>query len=178
MEAKKHIALTYRPLRRSDLDLRMKWLNDPDTNRYLGTFVRKGTDRRFHQEWMTTYFRDRARKIFTASVKGRPIGQVGLLHINRHDHNAELYVVIGEKEFRGLGLGEQMVRYITRYGFDVLHLHRIYLSVHAGNMPAIRCYDRCGFVREGVLKDSVYREGSYEDEVIMSLTDPNGRGKL
>jgi RimJ/RimL family protein N-acetyltransferase len=166
-----HTQLSYRPLRRTDLAYRQKWLNDPETNQYLGTYARKGTNRRFHEEWFDAYFKDKNRKIFLVLADKRPIGQVGLLHINTHDHNAELYVVIGEKEYRGKGLGKHIVQFILEYGRATLGLHRISLSVHAANLPAVRCYHRCGFVDEGVLKGSVYRDGVYEDEIVMAFTE-------
>ncbi len=164
-----NIQLQYRPLNEADILLREKWLNDPDTNRYLGTRVRQGTDREFHERWFEAYAKDDSRQIFTILDKDISIGQVGLLSINTDDHNAELYALIGEADYRGKGLGSTIVQYITDYGFTQLKLHRIYLTVHAANLAAIRVYDKCGFKKEGVLRENVLRDGVYEDEVVMGL---------
>lgn len=161
--------LQYRPLDESDLVLREQWLNDPETNRYLGTRVRQGTDRAFHERWFDAYEKDDSREIFTILHDGTPIGQVGLLSINTDDKNAELYVLIGDPAYRGKGLGVPIVRHIIDYGFIQLQLHRIYLMVHAANTAAIHVYEKCGFAHEGVLRDSVLRDGVYEDEVVMGL---------
>lgn len=160
--------LQYRPLRQTDLPFRMAWLNDVETNRYLGTRVRQGTSRAFHERWFAAYQKDASRKIFTVTSGGKPIGQVGLLSINLDDNNAELYIVIGDPAYRGRGLGKELMRYILDYGFSKRKLHRIYLTVHAANVPAIRLYEACGFTREGRLRESVLRNGKYEDEILMS----------
>ena len=167
------IQLSYRPLRHADLPCRMFWLNDPETNKYLGTRVRNGTDLKFNEEWFDKYEKDSSREIFTVTHKGKPIGQVGLTSINPNDRNAELYVVIGEKEYRGRGLGKIMVGFILDYGFRVRGLHRIGLTVHVENVAAIRCYEGCGFSSEGILKESVFRNGRYEDEAIMGIINPD-----
>jgi len=152
----------------------MAWLNDPETNHFLGTRVRAGTDRAFHDRWFAAYKKDDARQIFTVTDGSKPIGQVGLLSINNDDHNAELYIVIGDPLYRGQGLGKELMRFIMDYGFLTLKLHRIYLTVHAANLPAIRLYEKCGFELEGRLRDSVLRDGKYEDEIVMGLISTNG----
>lgn len=161
--------LIYRSLNRADLPARMRWLNDPEVNQYLGTHVRQGTDLAFHEKWFAAYEKDESRQIFTVLDGETPIGQVGLLSINHDDHNAELYVIIGEAAYRGRGLGVELVNHICSYGFDELKLHRIWLTVHAANKPAIHVYEKCGFQNEGVLRDNVCRGGTYEDEVVMGL---------
>jgi RimJ/RimL family protein N-acetyltransferase len=52
---------------------------------------------------------------------------------------------------------------MVRYGFRVLNLNRIELTVYAGNEPAIRAYRRAGFVQEGRARQVFYRNGVYED---------------
>lgn len=164
---KNNIKLRYRPLRRTDLSYRRAWLNDPETNQYLGTRVRQGTNLAFHERWFDAYQKDASRQILTVTSGAKPIGQVGLLSINKEDHNAELYILIGDPSFRGRGLGKVLVSYITDYGFQKLGLHRIFLTVHAANLPAIRLYEHCGFQHEGKLRESVLRNGNYEDEIMM-----------
>ncbi|WP_139205663.1 GNAT family N-acetyltransferase [Clostridium homopropionicum] len=35
------------------------------------------------------------------------------------------------------------------------------------NLRAKRCYEKCGFQVEGVLKDEIFKEGKYYDEIII-----------
>lgn len=40
-------------------------------------------------------------------------------------------------------------------------LHRIYLTVLADNIAAIKLYEKCGFVLEGELRDHLFLNGRY-----------------
>ena len=51
-------------------------------------------------------------------------------------------------------------------------IHRVYLRVDASHTQAIRCYLSCGFVEEGRLRDVVFRQGCFEDQLIMSVLRP------
>jgi len=167
--------LSYRPITIEDLNLRQKWLNDPGVYRFLGFQVRQGTNLEFHQKWFKKYFEDEKsgeRKIFIVSDGEKPIGQVGLLDINKDDKNACLYIVIGEKEYRGKGLSQEILRFICNYGFNDLGLHKIYLEVHADNIAGVKAYEKFGFVEEGFFKENVFANGKYRDEIRMALINP------
>ena len=52
---------------------------------------------------------------------------------------------------------------------------RVELSVRADNMRAVRLYEKVGFIREGVLRDTVFVDGEFHDTIAMALID---RGPL
>ena len=56
-----------------------------------------------------------------------------------------------------------------RYGFEELKLHRIYLTVMADNVPAIRTYEKVGFIKEGIMRDGFLRYDGYVDIVMMTM---------
>ena len=58
---------------------------------------------------------------------------------------------------------------ILKYGFEELNLHRIYLTVMKDNLPAIKTYEKCGFIQEGVLRDEYLRADGYVDIVMMAI---------
>ncbi len=43
------------------------------------------------------------------------------------------------------------------------------LRVLAENIPAIKSYEKAGFVREAYLKDEVFLDGQYKDVVYMAV---------
>lgn len=55
-----------------------------------------------------------------------------------------------------------------------MNLHRIHLHVLSWNERAIHVYEKVGFQREAVLRDSMFRFGSYHQIVVMGLL----RGEL
>ena len=104
------------------------------------------------------------------TLKGRQlIGKCGFTKVNWKNRVAELAILIGEKDCRGKGYGADAIRTLCTFGFMEMNLHKIKAVVFDFNEPALRCYEKCGFVREGVLKQEIFREGAYHDVVSMAL---------
>jgi len=77
--------------------------------------------------------------------------------------------VIGDKSQWGKGYATEAMELIIEYGFNQLNLNMIYLGVVQFNERAAALYKRVGFVEEGRLRQRVYRDGSYHDELSMSM---------
>jgi len=99
---------------------------------------------------------------------GSPIGDVGLLGIHPCGR-AELSIAIGEAGYRGRGYGRDAIRALLRFAFDELGLRRVTLIADADNARGIRCYARCGFRHEGVLRAHRLRYGQPLDMVAMAV---------
>jgi len=69
------------------------------------------------------------------------------------------------------GLGRQILREIMRIAFDELGAHRLWLDVFENNARARHLYESLGFVREGVLREAIYRDERYDSLILMSLLD-------
>ena len=54
-------------------------------------------------------------------------------------------VLIGEKKFRGRGIGQEIIRELTNLSFDLPQIELVELNVYERNIPAIRCYEKVGF---------------------------------
>jgi RimJ/RimL family protein N-acetyltransferase len=50
-----------------------------------------------------------------------------------------------------------------------MNFRRIKLETLAHNERALRCYEACGFQREGLLRKDEYADGLYRDVVIMGI---------
>ncbi len=99
----------------------------------------------------------------------RFIGKCGFTRVNWKNRLAELAILIGEKDCRGKGYGADAIRTLCKFGFEEMNLHKIKALVFDFNEPALRCYAACGFQREGLLRQEMYREGAYHDVVILGL---------
>ena len=91
---------------------------------------------------------------FGIYVDDQLIGEVELTDIRRSEGCGELRICIWREELRGQGLGSDAVRVLLDYARMYLRLRLVYLRVYTTNTRAIRCYQQCGFVREGVLRPS------------------------
>ena len=82
------------------------------------------------------------------------IGHISLARIERNNRSARIgRVLVGDPEAKGKGFCKEMVEQVLKIAFDELNLHRVTLGVFDFNKPAIACYEKAGFQKEGLLRD-------------------------
>jgi RimJ/RimL family protein N-acetyltransferase len=85
---------------------------------------------------------------------GDTIGHISLGKIDRKNRSARIgKVLVGDRNTRGKGIGQLMMKEILLIAFDELHLHRVSLGVFDFNTSAIACYEKTGFTKEALLRD-------------------------
>jgi ribosomal-protein-alanine N-acetyltransferase len=160
-----------RPLERADLnETYLGWLNDAEVTRYLETGVFPSTMQdleKFYQG--VTGSRTEVIFAIVESKSHRHIGNAKLGPINWVHRRALFGIMIGEKEFWGKGIGEEVTRLMVEYAFLRLNLNRIGLAVFAEHEAGVRCYQAVGFKAEGQFREEMYSDGSYKDRVWMGL---------
>ncbi len=82
---------------------------------------------------------------------------------------AELHLSLGEKTIWGRGYGTAAIRRIVQYGFEEFDLRRIFATPDEDNVRVLRCFEKCGFVREGVLRQHRLRYGQPVNMVMMAV---------
>ncbi|MFC0186732.1 GNAT family N-acetyltransferase [Fictibacillus aquaticus] len=102
--------------------------------------------------------------------EGRCIGQARLT-VNEDDCRARYAIGLFDTSVWGKGLGTEITQLVLEYAFEGLKLHRVDLRVLEYNHRAIACYEKCGFVKEGVEREGALIEGKYETDVFMSILD-------
>lgn len=108
------------------------------------------------------------RHLLGAVVGGRVVGFGGLTvgRRARTRHVGHLFLEVHES-FQGKGVGRALLSAILDLADRWLGLARVELQVNADNDRAVRLYERAGFVREGVLRGNILRDGRYVDSIIM-----------
>ncbi len=101
---------------------------------------------------------------------GRFIGHVRLHRTDWNDKRTMLAIGIDDPACLGRGYGAEAIRLVLAHAFDI-GLHRVSLRVLSGNIRAIACYRKCGFVEEGREREAAFVRGAWQDDVIMGLLD-------
>jgi RimJ/RimL family protein N-acetyltransferase len=101
---------------------------------------------------------------------GIVVGHAQLV-VDRAQNSATVARVLIVKQSRGQGFGTALARAIVRLGLDDLQLHRLTLNVFDFNTAAIRCYERAGFVKEGLLRDARRANDGYWNLCVMGLLE-------
>jgi RimJ/RimL family protein N-acetyltransferase len=100
----------------------------------------------------------------------RVVGHLQMFRIpyERRKGVADLFIYI-HQDFQNVGLGTVMMRRAIELAKEG-GLHRIGLSVVADNHRAIKVYEKVGFKREGVARETFYGDDHcYHDEVEMGI---------
>jgi methionyl-tRNA formyltransferase/RimJ/RimL family protein N-acetyltransferase len=161
-----------RPLEKADARLLYQWIADRDrVINNVPYFPISETD---HEQWveqMMTKRSDLVIFVIEELETCHEIGSCQLLNINWIHSTAELQISIGPSKHDEEGYLDEAVQLLCTFGFSELNLHRIYLHVLADNALAIRAYEKCGFVKEGLLREAAYVAGQKNDMFLMARLD-------
>lgn len=160
-----------RALERADLPRSLAWVNDPEITRFTGTLYPVSAAE--EDAWYERVLADPAQRVFALeTADGRHVGNGGFRDIQAVPRKAELWIYVGDRSRQNAGLGTAAVRELVRFGFERMNLHRIWVRVFAYNERALRTFESCGFVREGLLRDDVFRDGRFHAAHILSVLAP------
>ncbi len=104
------------------------------------------------------------------------IGYAGVSGISTLNRSGEYFILIGEKEYWGQGIGTEVTRVVTDYAIQTLGLHRVQLTASSRNEGAIKAYEKAGYEHEGVMRQSGFRNGEFVDKVLMSVLSSEWKG--
>lgn len=166
-----------------DFESFVRWINNPEVWRFIGEgpifqspifAARSGED-----NWYEKWIKDPDRRFFSIeTAEGRLIGNCQLMCIHWTNREAELAITIGETAYWGKGYGSDAVRQLLALAFDQYNLHRVFLRVIDTNERGRRCYAKCGFQQEGILREAVYVDGAYHDFIMMSILEHEYRHEM
>lgn len=159
-----------RPPAERDLPRFVRWFNDPEVSYWLSLSEGLELTLESEREWYKEMRADPAQVVWCIEKEdGQPIGNMGLHSIDETHGRATLGISICEKGFWRRGYGTEAIRQVLRYAFSELGLRRIELQVDEDNVRAIRCYEKCGFVREGLLRAYRVRRGHLVGSAAMAV---------
>lgn len=163
--------VSLREIQYDDLPLINRWRNDPEVIAWLGNnflYIAREVDLAWYENYLQN--RDKAKRFaIVDNQEGRVIGTTQLTGIHPINRSAEFSIVIGDRACRGKGAGQAATRELLRHGFEDLNLHRIFLTVLTRNQRAIHVYEKTGFVQEGIMRQCLYKQGLFEDLMLMAI---------
>lgn len=162
--------LLIRQAKFQDYEYFAKWELDPEVTAFLSF-----DDDRTYEDVVNEAIRDKSDETkmdLTIEDKksGQPIGRIIITRIDRHSDSLDVTkLYIGEKEMRGKGVGEEVMRLLLAYCFTFMHMERVSLDYYTGNKRAQNLYERLGFKSEGVARNATRKNGRYYDLHLMSM---------
>lgn len=160
-----------RALTETDIPKTLEWNNQEDIKEFYA-----GHPFPINMEMEKEWYSKITKSNFPTSVFGiehisenKLIGLSFLKNINLIHRKAEFAIFIGDEQARGKGFSKEATIQTLKFGFNSLGLNRIFLSVQANNEIAIKLYEKVGFVKEGLLRNSAFKNGFFLDEIIMGI---------
>lgn len=159
-----------RGFEKEDIKYLYNWINNSEVTHYMFMGERPAIMERLTENWEKEV-KSSSDIVFAIIERkhDRVIGSAGLYSINCISRHAEFRIIIGEKDFWSKGIGSEVAIIVIEYAFNKLNLNKIWLGVNADNAGAVKSYEKAGFVREGILRQEIYRNGRYYDAVRMSV---------
>ena len=111
--------------------------------------------------------------VATGLNEERIIGRAVLTHNDRPSlrHRAEFGIVVHD-DYQNQGIGTEL----TKFMLDIAGKHglmKVTLEVFSENKKAIHVYEKCGFIKEGLLTNHYFFHERLYDVVLMSYTIKN-----
>jgi len=106
---------------------------------------------------------------FGIEADGKLIGTCGLWRFDTTAHTCVLGIGIGDRDYWGRAYGREAVGLLLDYAFRLRNFRKVWLTTSSNNERAIRCYRACGFLEEGRLRQHLWVDGEYVDEVHMGI---------
>lgn len=169
--------ITLRELARGDIPRINAWRADRGVLEGLAAPFRY-IDREVDEAWYDRYLASRGREVRCAvCLAGDTIGVVSLTNIDPVHRSGEMHLLIGEGTARNRGAGTAATLDMLTHAFGDLNLHRVWLTVIESNAAARRVYDKAGFRVEGTIREGVFKDGRYHDQIMMGLLDREFRAR-
>lgn len=116
------------------------------------------------------------RTAFAISSKREAIGSIGLMPgQDVHRFTAELGYWLAEP-FWGKGIMTEAVTALSRYALNELGFCRIYAEPYTTNLASARVLEKSGFVLEGILHASVFKDERTQDQFLFAKLKSNDGG--
>jgi ribosomal-protein-alanine N-acetyltransferase len=137
--------------------------NSPDDTLY---FIAKCHEHRAHDHEYVFVIADVARD--------HAMGVISLRHLDLPMRTAQVGTWLGQP-YWGTGANREAKQLLLDYAFDTLSLHRIEARIAVANVRSRRAFERLGGSREGLLRESFFKDGAYHDQDLYVLLEQDWR---
>jgi RimJ/RimL family protein N-acetyltransferase len=156
-----------RPLAQADVGPRyLSWINDPEVNKYL-TVGKLPASERDLIDFVSSFEGSTTSAAF--AIVGQDsdahVGNVVLNKIEWISRSADIGLMIGDPDVRGLGYQTDVLELLVPYAFRKLNLRRLYAGVLESMAEYLQAVQTLGFVEEGRWRQHSLVGDVYEDEI-------------
>jgi RimJ/RimL family protein N-acetyltransferase len=110
--------------------------------------------------------------VWAIEVNGEAAGGIGIeLHTDNERVSAEIGYWLGQP-YWGRGIATEALRAVTAEAFARFEITRLYAVPFADHRASVRVLEKCGYVREGHMRQSAIKEGKIRDQLLLAVYKP------
>jgi RimJ/RimL family protein N-acetyltransferase len=137
---------------KADIENRVRWFNDPEVRKSL--IISEHFELEKTLRWFEKMQTDSSRIEFTIETIDKiSVGVIGLAGIDSTHRTAEIYIVIGEKDFWGKGVMLEAESLLIDWAFNSVGLEKIWAEARPENVASLITMKKLGFEVEGTLRN-------------------------
>lgn len=160
-----------REYKKADIACAQKYINDSEVKNLLHPGIPYLYTFEDEEKWFNTL--SATKDVYSFAIEtiedNKYIGGCGINNINWKNSVSEVGIFIGDKDYWGKGYGTDAMKILIKFIFNQMNINKIKLKVFSFNERAIKSYEKCGFKKEGILRQEIFRNGKYHDEIIMGI---------
>jgi diamine N-acetyltransferase len=161
-----------------DLDNLYMWENDPEN--WFVSQTRAPYSKHILSQFIEESHKDiyeirQMRLMITLKNTSDAIGAIDLFDFDPFHRRAGIGILVARKEIRRQGIASEALALLIDYSFKVLGLHQLYCNVAKGNEASCNLFIKSGFEITGEKKDWLKSDGTWTNEYLLQLVNPQDR---
>ncbi len=154
--------VVFRDFTQDDIEYLVNLLNNKNVTKYLTSRIAVPYTNQDAEWWVNVGSKTgivkaiEIEKVFVGCISATP----GEYENNR---SAEIGYWLGEN-YWGKGIATESVQKMTKHVFTSTNIVRLFAPVFGQNKKSMNVLEKCGYIKEGVLKKAIFKNGEYIDE--------------
>lgn len=159
-----------RALEPDDYKVSINWRKDDAIWDMLGG-TKHFVSEAFEKKWVeNTIFNSSDVKLAICTIEdNKYIGNVYMTDIDDIKRSCHSHILIGDKDYWGKGYAREALKEALKYMFEERNIHRVQANVLESNLQSLKMHQKCGYKIEGLMRESVYKSGKYQNQYILSI---------
>jgi len=153
-----------------DYQTTVKWHNDNEIWGMVGS-PKYFVSHEYEKKWIEDAIWSKAQiKLGICLKENDKLIGVEILHeIDMLNRKAQWGYMLGDKEYWKDGYGTEAGFLMLDFAFSERGFNRIWAVVLEDNIGSLKMLEKCGFQVEGVLRQSIFKQGRFHSQVVLSL---------
>lgn len=155
-----------RAIEQKDGFLLKEMMNDPEIERMVLGWSFPVSEKN-QTDWINNLKANEPRFIIEYNTEA--IGLATITSLDYKNSTANLNIKLQNGDYKGKGIGTKTIQLLVEFCFEELNLNCLTANILDYNLPSQKLFEKCGFIKEAILRSRVYKKGKYHNVLVYSL---------